>query len=341
MKCSTAICTAITFFACSGVVSAQNQDILDTGLTRNKVDSTYLFPDEFSYAGVPRTTFLGSQPLRESSIQPLPTAIIGGAYLGFAVALHVVQANAWWKDERGPFHILDDWEYAFQVDKFGHAFGGYTMSWLLGDMLMDCGLDVEAATITGGALGLAYQTYVEVLDGYATRWGFSPSDAAANAFGSGFYVAQNYVPFLQNFTPRWNYTPPQWTGDLALNNRESNFIDDYNSATFWLAVDVDRMLPQSLETYWPDWMMLSVGYGIRNYEHKLPDGSMADPYARWMVGLDYNWMRIIPPLPGVLNFFRQALNHIRIPGPTIEFSNRGTRFHFLYPFVISVANIRF
>ncbi len=330
MKCkgalaSLALCTVMASIALQGQTA----------------DSTYLLPDEFTYAGDKRTTFLGAMPRRTTEIQVVPSAIVGGAYLGFAIALHEVQANAWWKDERGPFHFQEDWEYAFQVDKFGHTFGGYTMSWLIGDMMMDCGLDVEAATITGGALGLAYQTYVEVLDGFGTRWGFSPSDAMANTVGSGLYVAQHYVPFLQNFTPRWNYTPPQLTGERALNNRTANFIDDYNSATFWLACDVDRLLPSDAAAYWPDWAMISVGYGIRDYEVRLENGQLADAYPRWMIGLDYNWMRIIPPLPGVLNFFRQALNHIRLPGPTFEVSERGTRFHLLYPFVISVANVRF
>lgn len=331
MKCNSAhwALLLVLLLLCSLALSAQNSD------------STFLFPHEFTYAGDARTTFLGAMPRRSTTIQPIPTAVVGGAYLGVTIALHQIQANAWWKDERGPFHFQEDWEYAFQVDKFGHCFGGYTMSWLIGDMLMDCGFDVETATIAGGSLGLAYQTYVEVLDGFGTRWGFSPSDAISNTVGAGLYVAQHYSLFLQNFTPRWNYAPPTLTGEHAINNRTANFIDDYNSATFWLACDVERLLPSSWSSYWPDWAMVSVGYGIRDYEVRLPSGELAAAYPRFMVGLDYNWMRILPPLPGVLNFFRQALNHIRLPGPTVEFSERGTRFHVLYPFVISVANVRF
>jgi hypothetical protein len=305
------------------------------------VDSTFLFPHEFTYAGSPRTSFLGAQPRRETEFQPLPAAVVGTAFLGLGYTLHQVQMGTWCTEPPCHFHIQEDWQYTLQNDKFGHFFGGYSMSWLMGDILLDCGLDLPTATITGGVLGLAYQTYVEVLDGYATQWGFSPSDAVANTLGAGLYVAQYYSPFLQNFTPRWNYAPPQWTGERGLNMRQANFIDDYNSSTFWLACDVERLLPASLSAYWPDWAMVSVGYGIRDYEVRLPSGEMADPYARYMIGLDYNWMRIIPPLPGVLNLFRQALNYLRLPGPTFEFSNRGTRFHILYPYVISIANIRF
>lgn len=304
-------------------------------------DSTYLFPSEFTYAGDGRVTFLGGMPRRETQIQALPTLALGLGYAGIAIGLHINQANAWWKDNRGPFNVQEDWPYALQVDKLGHIWAGYAMSTLLSDMLMECGMAEEPSIVAGSALGLAYQTYVEVEDGYAQKWGFSPSDAISNALGAGFRVAQHYVPVLENFTPRWSYVPSSWVGDRDLNNRPRTFIDDYNSTTFWLACDVERLLPTKASDYWPDWMMVSVGYGIRDYEVVLANGSLAAPQARFMVGLDYNWVRILPPLPGVLNWVRQSLNYLRLPGPTLEFGASGTRFHVMYPFRITIAGIPF
>jgi Predicted periplasmic lipoprotein (DUF2279) len=303
------------------------------------VDSTYLFPEEFTYAGDQRVTFLGGTPRRETEIQPIPTIMLGLGYAGIAVGLHINQSNAWWKDNRGPFNIQEDWPYALQVDKLGHIWAGYAMSTLLGDMLMECGVAEEPSVLVGSALGLAYQTYVEVEDGYAQKWGFSPSDAISNALGAGFRIAQYYSPVLQNFTPRWSYVPSNWVGDRGLNSRPKTFIDDYNSTTFWLACDVERLLPAQASHYWPDWMMLSVGYGIRDYEVVLADGTSPGPTSRFMVGIDYNWVRILPPLPGLLNWVRQSLNYLRLPGPTLEMGPNGTRFHFLYPFRITIVGI--
>jgi hypothetical protein len=108
-------------------------------------------------------------------------------------------------------------------------------------------------------------------------------------------------------------------------------------------MDVDRMLPRDIAASWPDWMMLSVGYGIRDYDH-IPQGAMEplEPTRRFMVGLDYNWARIIPDSDiGIVNYIRQLLNHMKLPGPTLEFSHSGTRFHLLYPFRIGIGGIRF
>lgn len=293
--------------------------------------------DEFTYAGWQRYTFLGRTPLRETEIDPLPTIALAAGYAGFAYSLHVIQANAWWADSRGPFHIVEDIEYAKGLDKGGHFFAAHTMSTLLGDMLMECGFNKEEATLLGGGMGLAYMTYVEVEDGFATKWGFSPSDAIANSVGVGFYVAQHYVPWLENFSPRWSYVPAEWTGARPINERPATFIDDYNSTTFWLAMDVENLLPNGAADIWPDWLMVSVGYGIRNYA--VVDGSgIPQPVSgKFLIGLDYNWLKIIPEAKfGFFNYVRFFLNKVRLPGPTLEISSGGTRFGLLYPFAIVI-----
>lgn len=302
-------------------------------------DDTLFVPrSAFMYADNPRYTFFGNTPRYETDIQALPTIALGVGYASLAVSLHIIQTNAWWSGDRGSFHIVEDWETVNQVDKCGHMYSGYMMSSLLSNMLMDCGFSQEPAVLIGSGMGLAYQTYVEVEDGFAKHWGFSPSDAYANIAGAGFHVAQYYVPFLQNFTPRWSYVPAEWVGDRTINERPRTFIDDYNSATFWLAVNVNNLLPQSAESLWPDWLMLSVGYGIRNYGILDDTGAYLPLKSRFMIGLDYDWVKIIPESRiGIVNFLRQCLNNIRLPGPTLEFGPDGTQFRVLYPFKISVG----
>jgi len=42
-------------------------------------------------------------------------------------------------------------------------------------------------------LGFAYSSYVEILDGFAKEWGFSPTDELFNFFGAGFFLAQQVI----------------------------------------------------------------------------------------------------------------------------------------------------
>jgi hypothetical protein len=153
-------------------------------------------------------------------------------------------------------------------------------------------------------------------------------------FGTGFFIAQHYVPFLQNFLPRWLYVPAQWSGIAARSNGET-WIDDYNSSTFWMAVNVHGLLPEPLNGYWPKWLMLSAGYGVRGIE--VPG---EEPARYSMLALDYNLVEILPEGPGFWGWLRQTMNHIKLPSPTVEFGPQ-TKFYLLYPFRISTGTIRF
>jgi hypothetical protein len=311
--------------------------ILLTAQQATAQDSLRLSEQEYVYAGEPRVGFLGNRPFRESNVQLWPTVAMASVYTGLVVGLHINQNNAWWKDDSGDWHVVEDIEYARGLDKLGHIYSGYFTSTVCNDLLVECGFDAESSTLIGAGMGLAYMTYVEIEDGFATNWGFSPSDAASNVVGVGLFVLQHYAPFFQNFTPRWSYVPAEWTGERTINERPKTFIDDYNSTTFWLACNVNNLLPKSAEPYWPDWLMFSVGYGIRNYAVTNPDGTPVGVTRRFLFGLDYNWSKIIPETNiGFVNYLRQVLNYIRIPGPTIEVGDDGFHFAFFYPLAMVV-----
>jgi hypothetical protein len=305
---------------------------------RSATDSLYLAPELFRYADNQRYTMSGGTPRLESDLQPVPTIAVGVGFTSLMVGLHIYQRNAWWPDDADPeFRVIDDSEYARGLDKLGHMYSTYIMSTLSADLMMACGLNHETSTWIGGAMGFGYTMYVEIEDGYAKDWGFSPTDAIANFVGASFYVAQNKVPFLQNFTPRWSYIPASWTGDATSNNRQKIVIDDYNSTTFWLACNVNNLLPEGARPYWPDWLMFSAGYGVRNYDVVDANGEPVGVTRRFLFGLDYDWVKILPPSDiGFVNYLRQALNYIRLPGPTLEVGDDGVKFGIFYPFAIVV-----
>jgi len=305
-------------------------DSLEKQLTIKGEDGLeYVAPEDFTYAGNPRYTIVG-RPLAKTHIKPIPTILVGTAAVAAVYSLHQAQ-SVWWTED-AEFKVIEDWDFAIQADKAGHFMGGYFFSTLYHETLIACGVSRDASIWAGGLLGLSYQTYVEILDGYAKGWGFSMSDQYANTLGAGFFVIQHYVPFLQNFQPKWQYIPADWAGERPRHNvdRTGNFIDDYNSNTFWMSMNINNMLSKDAEKYWPDWLMLSIGYGARNIE----TGHEDERARRIMIGLDYNLVELLPDGPNWWNWFKQTANLIKLPAPTIEFTRGITTFRILYPFQI-------
>lgn len=298
--------------------------------TANDADDTLIFvpADQFVHGGVPRATLYGDLPLARTSIDPLRAAIVGGIYGGVIVGLHMNMSGAWWENRDG-FKLKNDWDDVLQIDKAGHAFSGYMMAYGFGEGLMAAGVAWEPATIAGGTLGLLYQSYVEMEDGFSEGWGFSLSDMAANTIGSGLYVAQFYSPFLQNFTPKYQYVPPSWIG---VPRSSTTWIDDYNSSTMWLSMNVHNLLPEQAAASWPSWLELAFGYGIR------ADGENLN--RRFIIALDYDLRQVLPEGGHVWNWCRQTLNFVKLPAPAIEFSSV-TKFHLLFPFEFRVGDLRF
>lgn len=298
---------------------------------------------EYTFAGNQRYTVDASLPRRTSKINPITTTALGVAYGGLIYGLHVLQSNAWWKDNRQAFHFQDDWDYALQVDKIGHAFGGYYMSYILGEGVQGCGFSVTTSRWLGATLGFLYQTYVEVEDGYGAQWGFSPTDFAGDFLGAAYFMAQHYVPALENFNLKWEYVPAQWVGERTVRHPTA-VVDDYNSSTFWLSANVHNLLPENLKSYWPSWLNLALGYGVRDISYDDPTlgADFQMPKRRFIIGLDYDFVRLMPDGPNFWNWVRQGMNWFKIiPAPAISFGDEGTRFYLLYPFKFDVGGVRF
>lgn len=285
-----------------------------------------------TFGGYPRVTLAGGLQTVSGSPNLQTLAALGTIYAGTMVALHIIQHNAWWKVP-GPFQVVEDWNYALQVDKAGHIYGGYLMSYLWGEFLLAAGVELPTAVRWGTLLGLLYQTYVEVEDGFSRDWGFSPTDALANFIGAYWYLAQHYWKPLQAFQPRWQYIPAQWAGDLP-RRHSGTFIDDYNSSTFWLSINLHQLLPEHWRRYYPAWLMLSFGYGARNVDTELPK------QRRIIVGLDYNLYALLPEGPPLWNWLRQSFSMIKLPAPAIEFGPHPPRFALLYPFRLRLGALR-
>lgn len=289
--------------------------------------SCYIPLSEFTVAGTQRYTIDNSLPMKCNKLRPLTTVGIGATYFGILTALHIYQVNTIW-NENTKFRIVEDFEQDFMADKCGHFWGTYFNGYCSTEALIGAGFSVETATIVGGLMGLVYQGYVEVMDGFGKNWGFSPSDMYADIAGFGYYLAQYYVPFLQNFTFKATYFPASWYNEKP-RREASMFIDDYSSWTWWLSAKMCNLTPASWK--WPRWLDLAFGYAARDLRLD-PDGYKGK--LRFSLALDYNIVELLPDGGNFFNWLKQSFNYFKFPAPAIEFGE-GVRFRLFYPFVIS------
>jgi hypothetical protein len=244
-------------------------------------------------------------------------AIVGGVLGATVTGIHIYQQNAWWEGQRGPFHFQDDPDYALNVDKAGHFYGGAFGTFLGRKSLEWSGASKTTAVWGGFALGALFELYVEFEDGFARDWGFSPGDAIADVAGAAWPVVQHYVPVAAQLQPKFSYWPSKAMLD---GTHPGNAIDDYEGQTYWMGIHVHGLLPRTWQEYWPKWLGLAVGVSIRNMPHW---DSNANPDAlqrNIIIALDYDMREIIPGDSWLLNALKEGLNHIRFPAPAIRIS---------------------
>jgi hypothetical protein len=235
---------------------------------------------------------------------------IGLALAGTVTAIHIYQQNAWWQDRRTSFHFTDDPDYALNVDKAGHVFGGAFGAFLGRKSLEFSGASRDASIIWGATLGALFELYVEFEDGFAPDWGFSPGDAIGDVIGAAWPVGQHYIPFMQSLQPKFTYYPSKKFRDGL---HEGNAIDDYEGQTYWMGIRVHDFLPRAMQRWWPDWLGIAVGVAVRNMDTPAMERNV-------IIALDYDMVRLLPEGGWWWTTFKEALNHLHFPSPAIRIS---------------------
>lgn len=310
----------------------------------------HISTSEFMFADTRRYLIDGSLPLKTTKIKPISVSIFGASLTGLFIVQHEMQQSTIWKNV-GPFHFTEDYQYSLGADKFGHFYGTYMPSYFMSQVFMSTGFGYDLSHVLGGTLGLLYTSYVEILDGYSKDFGFSPSDWYADFAGASFFVAQHFVPVLQNFQPKFMYVKPSWIGEKNRREAES-FIDDYSAQTFWMSINIHNLLPKKIKAYWPDFLELTVGYGVFSLCTPSWNGLPCDPgvsepvsEAAWgnrtlLIGLDYNLVKLLPDGGSFWNWLKQSLNQFKIlPSPTLAIG-RTTKFYLTFPYPIKIGKVQ-
>jgi hypothetical protein len=300
--------------------------------------SEFISWSDYKWADDQRYTLTGQPPRRYTKIQPALAAAYLSTYVGLIAALHYYQKVTFWSSTQ-TFRIRDNWDESLGANYFGHAIAGYFISYLSEQALLASGVSYKLAPLYGGLLGLGYQVYVEVLDGFGTNFSLSPYEMYSNILGCTYFVLTQEYPSLQNWMPKYSFYPASSFGELAKVDSQTP-IDDYSAWNFWVSANINNLTNGSIP-FWPKWLNLAIGYGARNLGY--PEESRLVTLA-----LDYDLVKLLPDGPSGWNWFKQTLNFVKLPSPTIEWrfsrewkSVRPARFYLTYPFPIKIGNVRF
>jgi len=240
--------------------------------------------------------------------------LVGSTLTLSMVTIHIYQQNGWWKDNRAPFHFEEDLVYGLNVDKFGHFYGATLMEFALSKTLIWANVSEQSALYLGSAGALLFQTYVEVEDGFST-WGFDRVDFASDLAGSLWPIARYHVPALNYVDMKLSYHPSSLLGTpggTGFKGQKHLMIDDYEGQTIWFSLKVGQLLPNQLRSIWPEFLGLSLGYGVRQV-------AGPTPYRVYFLSPDIDATKIIPSSTPFLKTLGEALNFIHLPLPTVQF----------------------
>ena len=247
--------------------------------------------------------------------------------------------NEWYSDKkRVPFHFYNDLKGWNQIDKFGHFYASYLESNVGYSLMKKFNFSERQSLYMGGFQGLILETPIEFFDAYYEGWGFSISDMVANALGSIFFIYQQKLFGEQIIRPKLSFSRTAYArnanGLLGKNNLFSEFVYDYNGYTYWFSFSPKKLFNSKKI---PEWINLSLGYGsdgmLGEFENKLSYRGVELPnykrYRQFYLSLDIDFSKVKTNSRFISHVFN-ALSYIKIPLPTIEFSNKKVRGHLLY-----------
>lgn len=278
------------------------------------------------------TALILLQAMLPCRAQPADTSHVNGGRLAFTcgtlgavfIGAHVYQKKAWWQTGHEPFRFQNDWEYAGNIDKIGHAFAAYTEARLARSVLEWCGLDERGSNFYAPLSAFLYQTYVEIEDGFNRNYGFSPGDEIANIAGASLACAQNAYPPLRNVGLKFSYYPSRRYLDDLSNGGSRVFIDDYDGTIFWITANPHGILPEEYIGPVPEWLGLSLGFAIHHVDSYRFERS-------YYLTLDYQLSRIrtesglLRALLGTLDMF-----HLPAPGIAVEGGKMKAGIYYTY-----------
>ncbi|MBO9732000.1 MAG: DUF2279 domain-containing protein [Chitinophaga sp.] len=255
--------------------------------------------------------------------------------------------TAWYKGyPRSGFHFFNDMDEWNQMDKAGHIFSAYFIGKYSREMWRWSGLPRKKQIWIGGLSGLAFQSVIEVLDGYSSEWGFSWGDMGSNAVGSALLISQELAWDEQRIQLKFSSHPQRYDDPVLREKADQLFgqsywertLKNYNAQTYWLSVNLYSFNKGS---HLPKWLNIAVGYGAQgmiggrdntwmdNNGHYY-DYSNQVRTRQFYLSPDVDFTKIPTRKKGMKVLF-QVLNMVKFPAPTLEINSQGhAKLHAVY-----------
>ncbi len=250
-------------------------------------------------------------------------------YAGSMITL----GSVWYsKFDHTHWHWFDDSREWMQMDKAGHAFATYQNARLAYEIHRHAGFSENQSLLWSASAAFIAVSTIELFDGFATDWGASASDLAANAFGAGLFAVQQKTFKKQVIALKMSYHPTnfyKYRPDLLGSNAGERIVKDYNAQQYWLSVNLHDATTLS---FFPKWLNLAVGYGATNMVSANTSNTFVEgltPYRRFFIGPDINFEKINTRsrfLKGAL----KVLNAIKVPLPAFEINKHHSKFWIAY-----------
>ena len=259
----------------------------------------------------------------------LNTLIIGSTVV-YGVTLAGLN-KLWYEDSpKESFHFFNDNAEWKQVDKVGHFYSAFYLSYGASQALRWCNVKPKKSDLIGSLVGFGVMLPVEIMDGFSSSYGASPGDLIANAAGSAFFLGQSLLWKEQRIVPKFSFHRTEYASmrpSVLGDGMPSEMFKDYNGQTYWLSVDMDKFIR------FPKWLNFAVGYGAEGMVYARDEQNIEagypPAYRQYYLSIDFD-LRAIKSRSKVVNTLIFFASMIKIPAPTIEFSSKGTKVHAFY-----------
>lgn len=244
----------------------------------------------------------------------------------------------WYKGyEHEPFHWFDDSKEWGQMDKLGHSFSSYWLSYYNSSLYKWSGLNQKQSILLGTGSSWLYMSGIELFDGYSKKWGASYTDLIANTVGCVLYASQEFLFKEQIIKTKYSYSDSdyaQMRPEALGSSYTEKLLKDYNGQTYWLSVNAQKIFHISAI---PQWLQISAGYSINgftgghsNYVDDIGNGlANSERVRQYLFSFDVDLTKIDVKNKTLQTVF-EVLQCIKFPAPTIEIRNGKLHSHYIY-----------
>lgn len=239
--------------------------------------------------------------------------------IAYGAAYWLVFDKGWWDEQGNHFHFENDFDYALNLDKFGHFASGVAMGELFYEGYRWAGATEFQSYLFAGLSAMMTHIAIDVKDAYSPEWGFSIFDVLSGTLGGFLPMAERYVPLFKYVDLKWSY----WINSRAYydqgkidgKNHTCVFTDDYVNQTFWASFKIYRMLPAAVRSYYPSWLAVAAGLSIDDgvFLHN----KEITPHREVYIALDYD-LEAFRPQSRMARTLIKSLNYFKLPAPAVQ-----------------------